>query len=175
MMSKKSLTIIIAVIVLGIGGFYAYTSFFNNSSESKEEADTALSQKETLASSSDSSTADSTSSNANATKPSTNTSDGYSTPSSSDNITVSASQPSSSEVVVSTKLSGYSDGTCNLTIKNGSGTINKSAQVFYQPEFSTCAGFTIDKAELGSGTWAITLTVVSDGETVSKTTSLGVQ
>lgn len=174
MMSKKSLTIIIAVIVLGIGGFYAYTSFFNNSSESKEEADTALSQKETLANTStDPTTTDSTSTNA--AKPSTNTSDSYTTPSSSDSITISASQPTSSEVVVSTKLSGYSDGTCNLTIKNGSSTINKSAQVFYQPEFSTCAGFTIEKAELGSGTWAITLSVVSSGETVSQSTTLEVQ
>lgn len=98
----------------------------------------------------------------------------YTPPTDSDNITLTATQSSSDKITVLTKLKGYSDGTCSLSIVNGSKTYTQSASVIYQPEFSTCAGFSVPTASLGSGTWNLTLNVVSGGVTTQKSTTLEV-
>lgn len=91
------------------------------------------------------------------------------------NITLTATQSSSSAVTVSTKLVGYSDGACSLTVKNGSKSTSLSARIIYAPDFSTCAGFNVPINDLGSGNWSITLSVTSKGNTQTKTTSLEVK
>ncbi len=85
-----------------------------------------------------------------------------STPNSSDSITVSAKQDAGT-VTVTSKLSGYSAGSCRLEIKNGTNSLSENAEIIYQPEYSTCAGFSIVKSRLGAGTWDITLYVTPDG------------
>lgn len=94
----------------------------------------------------------------------------YTPPTDSSNITL-ATTTSGDQVIISTKLTGYSDGTCSLKITNGTLSIAKDAEVIYAPNYSTCAGFSISTSELGSGVWNIELTVVSGGQTTSKSAS----
>lgn len=63
------------------------------------------------------------------------------------------------ELTVSSKLYSISDGECQLVVKNGTQEITRAAQVLYQPTYSTCAGFSIDKSEFSNGTWDIILTI----------------
>jgi hypothetical protein len=71
-------------------------------------------------------------------------------------------------LVVTTNLSSISSGTCTLTLTKGADTITKKAEVIYSPDYSTCAGFSIDLAELGKGTWNISLTVKTDSGKTTK-------
>lgn len=94
----------------------------------------------------------------------------YTPPSNASNISITPSQQGST-VVLSTKLYGYSDGNCGLTITNAGKTYSNSASVIYASDFSTCAGFSVPVSALGSGTWNITLSITSDGITTTKTVS----
>lgn len=116
-----------------------------------------------------------TSPTATTTTPTTTQGKDFSPPSSSSAITITASQTNSTEVAISTKLAGYSDGTCNLTISNGNKTTTQSAQVMFEKQFSTCAGFTVPISTVGTGTWNVKLDVISGGTTTSKTISAEVK
>lgn len=85
-----------------------------------------------------------------------------------DKITILTHQESNGTLTVSTKLYGYSDGVCGLKVSNGSKTLSYSAGVIFQPEYSTCAGFSVSVNKIGAGTWTIDLTVTSKGQTVTK-------
>lgn len=89
-------------------------------------------------------------------------------------IGLSAQQENNNTVTVFTKLYGYSDGTCNLSVSNGSKSYSTSAAVIYQADFSSCEGFTVPINKLGTGTWSIKLSVETKGKTYHKTISLGV-
>ena len=101
--------------------------------------------------------------------------DTYTPPDNSNNIVLTPEQTNGSQVTLTTKLSGYSDGTCTLTVTNGANSTSMNAQVLYETQFSTCAGFAIPVATLGSGTWNFNLSVTSGGVTVSKTATLEVK
>lgn len=89
----------------------------------------------------------------------------------SDNINLTASKTSNDYVTVSSQLTGYSDGTCSLTIENNGITYSQEAAILYQSSFSTCAGFSVPISELGNGNWQITLSITSKGTTNAKTIS----
>ena len=72
-------------------------------------------------------------------------------------------------VTVYTKLAHASSGTCSLRIRNGEREQQQTAAIIYQPEVSSCAGFSIPVAPLGQGQWQIELTVTTDGTTLTKT------
>lgn len=76
-------------------------------------------------------------------------------------------------MVITTKLYGYSNGSCQLSISNGTRNIVRQAEVMYQSQYSTCAGFSVPISELGDGTWKIKLDVISGGVTLSKELSYG--
>jgi hypothetical protein len=98
------------------------------------------------------------------------------TPTSPDTIDLSASKTDASTVTIFTKLKNYASGTCELTITNGPKTYPNTADILYQPEYSTCAGFSVPLSELGSGTWTIKLTATPTGANpVAKTINLEVQ
>lgn len=97
----------------------------------------------------------------------------YSPPSNPSAISITPST-SGNQVIIETKLTGYSDGTCALNITNGSQHLSQNAQVIYAPTFSSCAGFSIPISQLGNGTWNITLTVTSGGIATSKSVTYGV-
>lgn len=78
-------------------------------------------------------------------------------------ITMSTQQESDGTVTIFTKLYGISGGTCYLSVVNGSQNTSQTAQVIYAPEYSSCAGFSVNKSSLGSGTWHISLRVDQNG------------
>lgn len=83
-------------------------------------------------------------------------------PQDSNSVALSASQDGDS-VTILTKLRGFPSGVCDLAIANGNKTHSVSADVIYQPEFSSCAGFSIPVAKLGAGQWSITLKATPTG------------
>lgn len=92
----------------------------------------------------------------------------------SSSITLNAQQETNGSVTVFTKLAGYSSGSCDLLVTNQGKSTTQSASVIYQPEFSTCAGFTVSKDALGTGTWNIKLSVTANGKTESNNISFEV-
>jgi hypothetical protein len=95
--------------------------------------------------------------------------------STSDNIIILTSRESDGSITITTRLSQYSDGTCDLTISNNGQTHTQSATVIYQPEFSTCAGFNVPLGALGAGNWQISLTVSSKGISNIKTAQVEIR
>lgn len=91
----------------------------------------------------------------------------YSPPTSSDNLKLSA-YVKDGNAVVTTKLYGYSDGNCMVSLHKATQTVTRSAPVIYQSEYSSCAGFSIPVSELSSGQWTVTLDVQSGSTTTSK-------
>ena len=90
------------------------------------------------------------------------------TPSSPDTITITPSKDAGI-VTLKTQLQGYASGECSLTATNGGKTMSETAPILYQPEFSTCAGFSIVIDNLGTGTWTISLDVTpSGGQMINK-------
>lgn len=85
-----------------------------------------------------------------------------------DNIVILTREETNSSVTITVKLIGYSDGQCTLDITNGNNKHNEVAAVIFQPEYSTCAGFSVDKSVLGGGAWNIRLKVTSKGVDVTK-------
>ena len=78
-------------------------------------------------------------------------------------------------VTIFTKLTGINDGTCNLAITNGSQSYKDSAAVIYQPEYSSCSGFSVPIDRLGKGSWSVTLNVVSNGQSQSESVTVDVR
>ena len=90
-------------------------------------------------------------------------------------VELTAKQDGSS-VTVLTKMQNISDGTCRLTLTNGAKSTSQTAQVIYQPEFASCAGFSVPVSSIGTGNWNISLIVTPSGGTETvKTTTLVVQ
>ena len=90
-------------------------------------------------------------------------------PPSDKTIEISAKQENNNTVTVFTKLKGYNSGSCELTITNGSESSTQKADIFYQPEYSSCAGFSVPIDPIGKGKWTIKLAASSGGITESKT------
>lgn len=93
-----------------------------------------------------------------------------------ESLSFSVSQ-SDASVTVITKITDFSGtGTCTISLsKPGETTVTQSAEILYQPEFSSCAGFSIDKAQLSPGAWNITLTTNVNGTDFSKSITYTVQ
>lgn len=70
---------------------------------------------------------------------------------------LSARQETNGTVTIFTKLDSETSGKCQLTVQNGAKTVTKSADIIYQPEFSTCAGFSLPISGIGYGNWTISL------------------
>lgn len=77
---------------------------------------------------------------------------------------------SSNSLIIVTTLKGFASGTCNLSIKNGDKVYDTQVQIIYQPEYSTCAGFSVPLERLGVGSWSITLTATPTGGTALEKT-----
>ena len=92
-------------------------------------------------------------------------------PTSAKYIELSAEQ-SGETVVVTTKLreQGFSSGQCVLTITSSEQRSEQLAAIIYQPEYSTCAGFSVPARSLPKGAWHISLAVTPlGGKTLTKT------
>ena len=107
----------------------------------------------------------------------TNTTPTPATPSSSPSSMTLTAKIDGKYVTVTTQIQNISSGTCELTASNGANSIppQPPVQIIYQPEFSSCAGFSILKSSLGSGTWNISVTASpSAGEATTQSTTLEV-
>lgn len=97
------------------------------------------------------------------------------TPSTAPATMVLASKLEGDTVTITTQIKNISSGNCKLTISNGAPTTSQTAQIIYQPEFSSCAGFSVAKSSLGTGTWNITVTATPDvGDATTQSTTLEV-
>lgn len=90
-------------------------------------------------------------------------------------LDLSAKQEANNTVTVFTKLYGYSDGTCTLTVTNGGKTTSQTAEAMYQPEYASCAGFSVPIDTVGRGSWTIKLSVLSAEKTSDKTITFEVK
>jgi hypothetical protein len=97
------------------------------------------------------------------------------TPSTTTSIDLSARSESNGTVTVFTKLYNISTGNCSLTVTNGNNQKVQSASVVYQPEYSSCAGFSVKTSDLGTGNWSITLSLNSNSQVYNKTISYEVK
>jgi Sec-independent protein translocase protein TatA len=90
-------------------------------------------------------------------------------------LELSASQNDQS-VTVLTKMQNVAGGTCKLTVSNGAKITSQTAQIIYQPEFSSCAGFSLPTNSVGTGTWSINVDATpTNGSTMQKTITLEVK
>lgn len=89
-------------------------------------------------------------------------------------IIMTTEQNDNGTLTVFTKLYGYSDGVCTLTIYNGHSS-SQTANVIFQPEYSTCAGFSVNIAEIGPGPWTMSLSVNSGGQSTTKQISVEIK
>lgn len=55
-------------------------------------------------------------------------------------------------------------GSCTLILKNSNRTVTKNAPIIQNPSSSSCAGFNIPLAELGTGKWLISIQITSGNQ-----------
>lgn len=70
---------------------------------------------------------------------------------------VSAKQDGSGNLIVITELAGSSWKNCSLTVVNTERTFTINVSAFYQPQSSSCSGYSINKSELASGATTLSL------------------
>lgn len=164
--TKKPLKIIIAAVIVLLAGLGAvlivnYNQNNNNitpaDNKSAEETKNDLDTKENLIGDPDSQ-------------------DAVDTPkANNDSVTITNSQTTTS-VTIFVKLLNVPAGSCELRITNGSKEYTSTAPVIYQPEFSSCAGFTVAKSNLnGPGAWNLTLNIINDQINLTKSTTIEVK
>lgn len=107
-------------------------------------------------------------------KTNTETADATSSAAPSATLELNAKQEDSS-VTVLTKMQNVASGTCALTVNNGSNTVTQNAKIIYQPEFSSCAGFSIPIAGTGPGTWAIKILATTNNGSIEQATTIEVK
>lgn len=96
------------------------------------------------------------------------------TPSNS-SLSLSVQKGANNTETVMTSLGNVADGTCTLTVTNGAKHITQTADVLYQPQGSSCEGFSVPINDVGTGTWTIELDVTSNGVTATKRATETVQ
>lgn len=80
---------------------------------------------------------------------------------------------SGGELVIRTTIDqAISLGTCQLKLTNGQKVVTKTAPIAQNPSSSTCQGFNVPLAELGSGNWNIDITVVSGERSATLTSTI---
>ena len=89
-------------------------------------------------------------------------------------VNITAEKNDNGSVTIFTNIKNLASGECNLSVSRGSEIFTDKAQLIYQSEYSTCAGFSVPITRLGNGTWSIKLNVTSDGKTYEANTSLSV-
>lgn len=163
---KKRLAIVIVAIILGLAaagaGAYAIVSNSQNTPSNNTDSQSDNTPNDSPATE-DSASQDKqdfldAESNTDEEKPSQEQ---------SSSISLSA-RSQGNTVIVTTKLNGVPSGECNLTVTSGGESISRSADVIYNAEYSTCAGFTISKSDLPAGTWTLDLSVDQPSGTIKQ-------
>jgi cytoskeletal protein RodZ len=146
---KLWIGLVILLIIVGLLLWYNHNNTDKNTTDTtqtaaqKAEAQTEAQAKKDLIESSNQTTTPPTS------NPPANTSTSI--------TALSARQEDNGTVTIMTRLTSDTQGSCTLSITNGSRTYSKVVDIIYQPEFSTCAGFSVPINSLGFGNWNIAL------------------
>lgn len=84
-------------------------------------------------------------------------------------VVISSISPSNGEMVVKTELYSGRWTQCKLVATQGASSITRVSDVIYQPDFSTCMGFSIAVSDFPSGgNWNFSLqTTRSDGTIIT--------
>lgn len=164
--TKKTLLIIAAFLVLlalCALAVYTFVTWKNNPQPSSNTPST--NQQTDASKKSDAANSDKSTSSSTSTPP---------TPQ-SDNIKMSTYLDGSGNIIVTTKLYGITDGKCTLTALSGDGaSTSYTADVIYQAEYSTCAGFSVPTKQV-KGSWKLDLTVESNNVSATQESSVSVQ
>lgn len=105
----------------------------------------------------------------------TTTQEGASSDQQNSDITLEVQQ-NQDEVVISTQLQNIGDGICTLEITKADKAYSDTAEVIYQPRYSSCAGFSVPVSELGKGTWVVSVSATSlSNNSAKSSTSLEVK
>lgn len=80
-----------------------------------------------------------------------------------------AARTEGENVIITSKITTLQSGTCTLRITGGPTPFSQQAAIIYNPEFSTCAGFSINKQSISASTWTITLEVSNGSVQLEKT------
>ena len=85
-------------------------------------------------------------------------------------IELSANKDGSNVTIIAKlKEQGYSQGKCLLIITLNGKKYSQEAEIIYQPEYSTCAGFSVPISSVGNGSWDISLSVTPiNGKSINK-------
>ncbi|MBX4191156.1 hypothetical protein KW794_03645 [Candidatus Saccharibacteria bacterium] len=153
---KRALPLV-ALPVLAVGSYLVFANHSNNQSANKP-SNTADAKAEAQAKKQFIETGDKAD----------QSSDTDTSPTNSSKITdLTAKQEDNSTVTVFTKLSNDTSGQCLLKVSNGAKSVSKSADIIYQPEFSTCEGFSLPISSLGYGNWTINLSAAGSNKTIT--------
>ena len=165
--SNKKRIVLLVVALLAIAGiafaaWYSITSS-NDDSRQSERGPTAEEQKQ----SDESDAAQKQEFLDNETKQgSEDTEQKPELPSSKD-ITLTA-RTDGNNVIITTKLATVPSGTCTLTITGGATPVTQQASVIYNTEYSTCAGFSVNKNAVNAPSWNIALSVDTGSGKIEK-------
>jgi hypothetical protein len=165
MKKKIIITIVVVGLLTGLFGILEKLNITDIIHSGTDTTDTSLTAEQKQAAKLD---ADNKKNLIDTTKPGSTTNNNSGTANSTPSLDLSARSESNGTVTVFTKLYNISNGVCELTATNGSTQKSLSANVIYQPEYSSCAGFSLPINDLGVGTWTIALTVKSNGHSYAK-------
>lgn len=77
--------------------------------------------------------------------------------------TITAARVSGEQFIIRVNLDQYlSSGACSLTMTNGKKTYSATANILSSVSTSTCEGFDVPMDKISSGTWSISIDLVSD-------------
>lgn len=138
--NKKILILIIVLAFFVFGSVSAYALFspsFQSQNLTQEEKDSSDAKKDYI---------ENTDENGQPLTPSEQQSDDVS-------FTL---KDDGSNIIVTTQLTGITEGSCTIEV----GDYSSTAEILYQPQFSTCKGFSISKSEIDTSD-IFTLRVIS--------------
>lgn len=163
--SKLKIAIIVAVVLVVIGGGLAAAYMVNKTNEANTAADRA---KQVSPEGIDYGPATDEQIDAGVDQKGKDHSDQPTESNQGDSISVSFTALNPPVAGVSSTLTVRAEigivsttGTCTLTLTKGSTVITKQAGLYAGPTTSTCQGFDVAESELSSGSWNAQLKVVS--------------
>lgn len=80
-----------------------------------------------------------------------------------------------SDVIIAAQIHGITSGICKLTVSNLGMEHSQTADVVYQPEYSSCAGFSVPVSSVGTGVWNILLTASNNASSATSNSTLEVK
>lgn len=91
-------------------------------------------------------------------------------PVNNNSIELSANKDGSNVTIIAKlKEQGYSQGKCLLIITANGKKYSQEVEIIYQPEYSTCAGFSVPISSVSNGSWDISLSVTPiNGKPINK-------